>query len=154
MKKSRLITGLQTWKELPFSLFSRCHLINMVPFARLLYPLQTILCLLKHPQTTRPNKALTTRKGKKPWISLDKLYLSKTQGRLNLPNICLYNLACHLRHALDWFTNTSHYSNIQLEQATTQPWHLAAMLHSALTPFDNAFLTFHQLTRNVFVSLA
>lgn len=45
---SKIINELETWAELPLTLFGRCHLYKMISFPKLLYPLQTIFLLLKH----------------------------------------------------------------------------------------------------------
>lgn len=44
----KLVQELENWMELPLLLLGRCHLIKMVSFAHLLYPLQTKPLLLKH----------------------------------------------------------------------------------------------------------
>lgn len=47
-----------------------------------------------------------------------------SQGGANLPNLKLYNMACLLRHAVDWSNMTCTYSNYNLESAqaaTSEP---------------------------------
>lgn len=65
------------------------------------------------------NKALSKFlwKDKKPRIALPKLWMPRGEGGLNIPNIKMYNIACLLRHALDWLTHSSRYSNWEVEHA-------------------------------------
>lgn len=81
----------------------------------LLYPMLTIPCLLKQ-RFTR-----FIWRGKRPRIALTKLYMPKTKGGLNFPNVKVYNLACFLRDALDWLSGEAHYSNTALEQVVVRP---------------------------------
>lgn len=86
---SKIVMELEAWQNLPLSLIDRCHLIKMVSFARLLYPLQTLPCPLKHADVNKLNTAFTRfiRLGKRQRIVLVKLNLLKSEGRLNFPNV-------------------------------------------------------------------
>lgn len=72
-------------------------------------------------------------KGKRRHISLAKLCRSNNKGGVQFPDIRLYNMACLLRHALDWINNTSHYSKTNLERKGAHPWHLEAILHTKVS---------------------
>lgn len=104
----------------------------MVSFPKLLYPLQTIPLLLQHKDFQQLQKALTTFlwRGRRPWVSLQKWYLPKREGRANLPKIRIYNLSCLLRGGvrLDW-TRASGYSNYDLKSLMVAPCGLSALLH-------------------------
>lgn len=129
----KIVGELEVWLNLPLLLFGRCALFKMVSFARLLYPLQTLLLLLKHRDIQILNKAVTIflwKKGK-PRVALTKLFLPRTEGGTNLRNIRVYNLACLLRTGIDWILQTSRYSNYELESNMVHPLNLVA-LHSSL----------------------
>lgn len=127
----KVIKELQAWKEIPLTLFGRIHLYRMTSFPKLLYPLQTIPLLLQTKDTKRLNKTLTQFiwRNKKPRIAMNKLWLPKCEGGMNLPNAKLYNLSCMLRHTIDWMTVQSKFTNFDLETAMVQPWTLLAVLH-------------------------
>lgn len=122
---------LANWMDLPLSLLGRCHLVKMVSFARLLYPLQTIPLLLQHKDTKILNEAISKFlwRNKRPRIAFTKLYLPRREGGISLPNVRIYNLACLLRISLDWVAQTSRYSNFYLETAMVYPYSLVALLH-------------------------
>lgn len=56
--------------------------------------------------------------------------LPKVEGGLNLPDIRGYNIACLLRHVLDWIKGTNQFSSCSLEADLASPWHLMALLHT------------------------
>lgn len=131
---SRIINELETWMDLPISLFGRCQLFKMVSFARLLYPLQTIPLLLRHKEVQSLQRTLSKFlwQGRRPRISVHKLFLPRSEGGANLPNIRVYNLSCLLRICLDWILQTSRYSNFDLEAQMVTLYCLPALLHSKL----------------------
>lgn len=96
---NRISAELETWHKLPLSFFEKCNLFKMVSFPKLLYLLQTIPLLLKHLDLQKLQKALNTFiwQGHRPWIAIQKLYLPKHEGGVNLPNIRLYNLSSLVR---------------------------------------------------------
>lgn len=128
---SKITQELNTWMDLPLSLLGRCHLIKMVSFARLLYPMQTIPLLLHHKDVISLNNAISKFlwQNKRPRIALKKLYLPRREGGISLPHIRMYNLACLLRTSLDWITQSSRYSNFSLESHMAHPYSLVALLH-------------------------
>lgn len=130
----KVIKELEHWQTLPLSLTGRAHLFKMISFPKLLYPLQNLPCLLKRKDITKLNKTLTQFlwQSKKPRIALKKLSLPRAEGGLNIPNLKCYNLACLLRHAMDWLTHKSNYSNGELEDGMVSPWTLANILHTPL----------------------
>lgn len=73
----------------------------------MLYPLQTIPCLLKHKDINQLNKAFFRfiLREKRPRVALTKLYLPKSEGGLNFPNIGAYNPTSLLRHAFVWVSD-------------------------------------------------
>lgn len=52
------------------------------------------------------------------------------EGGIQLPNISHYNLTCLMRHACDWISDRSLYSNTALELAAAYPWSFLALLHT------------------------
>lgn len=54
------------------------------------------------------------------------------RGGANLPIIRVYNLSCLLRICLDWISNTSRYSNHELESQLAAPYGLPPLLHCKL----------------------
>lgn len=60
------------------------------------------------------------------------MWLPKTKGGMNLPNIQLYNLSCLLRHPFDWITKKSTYTNVELEQEMIAPWNPEVIIHTAI----------------------
>lgn len=134
---SKIVGELETWMELPLSL----SLFNMVSFAYLLYPLQTIPLLMKHKDIQKINKAGTAFiwRNKKTRLALSKLYLTSSDrgGGANFPNIRVYNISCLLRVGLDWIIQASKYTNCDLESAMVQPCNLSALLHSSLRSTPN-----------------
>lgn len=100
---NKIIKELGSWKNFPISIFGRVHLFKMTSFAKLLYPMQTLPLQIHTTDIRKINKALTDFlwQGKRPKIALQKLWLPKPEGGLNVPNIKLYNQACLLRHAID-----------------------------------------------------
>lgn len=132
---NKILAELGRWSHLPLPLLGRCHLIRMMSFARLLYPLQTLPLLIKHRDITKLNSAFTKFiwAGKRPRIAIRKLMMSKPEGGLNFPNIRGYNLACLLRHALDWYHGTNCFSNWALEASLAHPWSLLALLHTKVS---------------------
>lgn len=56
--------------------------------------------------------------------------LPRDKEGLNFPNIWGYNLACLLRHIMDWLHESSFFSNWKIEVALTAPWSLQTLLHS------------------------
>lgn len=132
-----IITQVNSWRDLPLSLLGRCHLLKMISFARLLYPIQTLVhtILLKHNDIQRLNREFSKFiwRGQKPRIALTKLQRKTNEGGLGLPNLRLYNLAALLRHAMDWITGDSTYSNTLMEQAGATPWKLESLLHTKIS---------------------
>lgn len=128
---SKISQELNAWMDLPLSLLGRCHLIKMVSFARLLYPLQTIPLLLLHKDVSLLNSSLSKFlwRNKRPRIALKKLYLPRREGGISLPHIRMYNIACLLRTSIDWITQSSRYSNFSLESDMAHPYSLAGLLH-------------------------
>lgn len=120
--------------DLPISFFGRCHLFKMVNFARLLYLLQTIPLLLRHKEVQSLQRTLSKFlwQRQRRRISVQKLFLPRSEGGANLPNIRVYNLSCLLRVCLDWILQTSQYSNFDLEAQMVTPYCLPALLHSKL----------------------
>lgn len=129
---TKMIRELDRWGHLPISLLPRCHLMKMVSFPKLLYPLQTIPLLLKHTDLNKLMSAYTkcVWNGKRPRIAMKKLMRPILKGGINLPDIRCYNLASLLRHGADWIKNTNYYSNLALEKALVSPWSLPALLHT------------------------
>lgn len=97
---------LEIWMDLCISLVGRCHLFNMVSFTRLLYPLQAIPLLLKHKNVTLLNKVFTFYFVVEQETTNSFMYLPKSEGGVNLPNIRLYNLACLLHTGVNWISST------------------------------------------------
>lgn len=116
------------WRELPLSLFGRIHLVRMTSFARLLYPLQMLLLLLKHKDVNILNSGIRKFiwRGKCPRIALAKLWLSKKDKGAGLPSIRGYNRACILRHTVDWLSGSGRFSNVEMEGEIVRPWTLQA----------------------------
>lgn len=56
---NKLKQQLLAWHNLPLSLMGRSHLVKMMIFPKLLYPLQTIPCLSKHRDVTDINRSIT-----------------------------------------------------------------------------------------------
>lgn len=54
----KITKELNAWKDLPLLLFGRAYLYKMLSFPKLLYPLQTILLLLRSNDVKRLNKTL------------------------------------------------------------------------------------------------
>lgn len=137
---------LGNWMDLPLSLLGRCHLVKMVSFACLLYPLQMIPLLLQHKDMQSLNKAISKFiwQNKRPRIAFTKLHLPRQEGGINPPNVRLYNLACLLWIGLDWIAQSSHYSNYSLEPLMAHPYTLVALLHckwkSIPVPFQHNLL--------------
>lgn len=64
-----------------------------------------------------------------------KLYLPRREGGIiSLSNVGTYNLSCLLHIGLDWLSQSSRYPNYLLESTMAQPYLMAALLHSKLTP--------------------
>lgn len=128
----KITKELEAWNTLPISLFGRCHLVKMVSFARLLYPLQTIPLLLRHSDIQKINRSIASFiwNKKRSRISLKKLHLPKSEGGVGLPNIRKYNLACLLRYSLDWQSSSSIYTNLDLESEYIHPYSLSGIIHS------------------------
>lgn len=78
--------------------------------------------------------------GGKPRISLKKT-LPICVGGLHFTNIRLYNLQCLMRHALEWLSDKSNYSNITLEREGALHWSLEALLHSKVSALPNHLKT-------------
>lgn len=129
---SKIVKELEGWSRLPLSLLPRCHLLKMISFPKLLYPLQTVPLLLKHKDILKLTSAYLkfVWSGKRPRIAIKKLMLPTVKGGLNLPDLRSYNLASLLRHGADWIKGTSHYSNIEVETALASPWSLTSLLHT------------------------
>lgn len=128
----KIIGELKMWSDLPLSLFGRAHLYKMASFSKLLYTLQNIHLLLKGSCIARLTSALLKFlwQCKRPRIAMQKLWLPRGERGLNVPNIKLYNMACLLRHAIDWITGSSNYLNFDMEEAFASPWDFTALLHS------------------------
>lgn len=128
---TKISQELDNWMDLPLSLLGRCHLVNIVSFARLLYPLQSIPLHLHHKDTKSLNAAISKFlwRNRQPRIAFTKLYLPRREGGISLPNVRTYNLACLLRISLDWVAQTSRYSNFPLETEMVHPYSLVALLH-------------------------
>lgn len=71
---TKILHELENWVNLPLSLLGRGHLVKMVSFARLVYPLQTLPLLLRHKDVQFLNCAFTKFlwKSKRPRIALKK----------------------------------------------------------------------------------
>lgn len=125
------MADLQRWCNLPLSLMGRCHLICMMGFSRLLYPMQTLPLLLKHLDINRLNSAFIKFiwAGRRPRIALHKLMLSKEEGGINFPNLRSYNVSCLMRHVID----TSFFSNWELESEISAPWPLMSLIHTGFS---------------------
>lgn len=54
----KILTNLKKWSHLPLTLLGRCHLVRLMGFSGLLYPMQTLLLLIKQTDTTRLNSAV------------------------------------------------------------------------------------------------
>lgn len=128
---TKVLEDLQRWERLPLSFCGNCHLIKMLSFSRLLYPLQMLPLLLKHSDVARLNTAFTSFlwSQKRPSIPLQKLMLPRSEGGLNFPNLRGYNLACLTRHVLDWYNSSNCFSNWRFESALAAPWHLLDFLN-------------------------
>lgn len=114
-------------------LYGRCHLLKMVSFAWLLYPLQTLPILLKHSDVTTLNKvfrAFLWRNKKNHALHFKHTISQRVKvdcDYLTLDfTICL--VCCQ---GIDWITGESKYTNYDLESALVSPY--AAVLHSKLT---------------------
>lgn len=131
----RICSDLRRWSHLHISLSGRYHLIKMLGFSHLLYPMQTLPILIKLKYVIRVNSAFIKfiRAGKLPRIALRKLMRSRDEGGMNLPNISEYNFACLFRHVMDWIHGADGYSNWILESAFAFPWTLRAFLHTRLS---------------------
>lgn len=128
----KITEELKRWTNLPISFLGRCHLLKMMSFSKLLYPLQTLPLLIKHQDNATMNKAFKSFIwcNKKPRISLATLQRHKMEGGVGFPDIRLYNLASLMRHALDWLQGTSKFSVLKIEQELAKPWNLNALLHT------------------------
>lgn len=128
----RILDDLHRWVHLPLSLMGRCHLVRMMGFYRLLYPMQTIPLLLKHRDVRDLQSAFVKFiwAGKRPRIALNKLMMSKEEGGINFPSLRGYNLACLMRHVLDWLHRTKCFSNWEIESNLAAPWPLASLIHT------------------------
>lgn len=128
----KIVRELDIWKDLPLSLFGRSHLVKMISFSKLLYPLQTLPLLLRHSDINKLTKAIQIFiwQGKSTRIKLQKLYLDKHEGGLGPPNIRVYNIACMLRYALDWIMGGSCFTNREIEHSPYSDWSLSAILNS------------------------
>lgn len=79
---AKITKELHMLRDLPLSLKGRIHLYKMVSFAKLFYPLQTILIMLIRGDIAKLNMALSRFLwcSKKNKINLDKLCFSKGRG--------------------------------------------------------------------------
>lgn len=79
---AKIIQELDMWANLPLPLMGRAHLIKMISFARLRFPLQTLPFLLKRKDVNRINMAMQSFlwKEKRARIHIQKLYLLKVRG--------------------------------------------------------------------------
>lgn len=95
----KIVQYLEKWTHLPPSFLPICHLLKMLCFPKLLYPLQTIPLLIKHLDVIRLTSAFISFvwNGKRPRIAIKKLMLPKSKGGINLPDIRRYNLDSLLR---------------------------------------------------------
>lgn len=107
---AKIIKQLDLWTDLPLSFFGRAHLIKIVSFTQLPYPLHTIPLLLRHKDLTKAMQQFLWQK-RRPRIQIRKLYLSKAEGGLGIPNLQVYNIAYLLRYAMDWLTDALSYIN-------------------------------------------
>lgn len=130
----KIIRELETWKDLPLSLFGRANLFKIASFSKLLYPLQTIPLVITRHDISRLYKVLSNFlwRSKRPRLALHKLWLPRGEVGLNLPNIKIYNLTCLLHHAMYWLTYSSIYSKRVLENAVASPWDPVAIIHTPL----------------------
>lgn len=74
---AKIVGELEAWKDLPLSLLGRVHLFKMSSFPKLLYPMQTLMLLLKLANITKLNRALGNFlwRSKCTRIALHKLWL-------------------------------------------------------------------------------
>lgn len=63
---------LESWAKVQLSLFGRYSLVKMVMFARLLYFMKTIPCLLQHEDVSCVTRAMQRFiwQGKRRWIAI------------------------------------------------------------------------------------
>lgn len=66
-------------------------------------------------------------------LAMKKMWIPKTEGGMNLQNIQLYNLACLLKHSLDWITKQSTCTNVEQEQEMMALWDPEAILHTPMS---------------------
>lgn len=69
---------------------------------------------------------------RRPRIAMHKLLLPRSEGGAKLPNLRVYNLSCLLRVCMDWITQSSKYTNHELETHLASPYSLPALLHCKL----------------------
>lgn len=88
-----------------------CHELEMVVFKKGFSDVITL------------QKALTifTCQGKQSLIALMKLHLRRSNGGLGIPDHRVYNIACLLRHALDWLSNHPKYTSTGLGSEMMTP---------------------------------